>query len=342
MRHVELLMHREINRLEVRRGQAVPPDIAEGSCGSFDERGRVEPSGRSGVLRVSVAYQRGNRAIVAGVGARTGVVHADDDVLRNAALNRRTRARLPATGQGVDDRIVDVQALAFAYRKVIRTAEHEPMACVERRQRPLTPRTPAVLRKQRVEALHADAAAVVNGLGERVRTGHAQALAEAPRDPQAAGVVDGVETVSDQLDYTEGGIRQTRAHIAGRAWNGLVGVEKTVEVMALRPEVAGLHRPVRPELPLNVQQVLHGVRRGVVVSGHVGVRRRYLENGPISARDGIVPNQARISNIRCERYSSPSIACQVEVHGVCDVLCVENTPAATDHGPVIERVRNAD
>src|SRR5437867_11943958 len=28
MRHVELLMHREIDRLEVRRGQSVPPDVA--------------------------------------------------------------------------------------------------------------------------------------------------------------------------------------------------------------------------------------------------------------------------------------------------------------------------
>src|SRR3989454_7786316 len=33
----------------------------------------------------------------------------------------------------------------------------------------------AVLRKQRVEALHADAAAVVDGLGERVGTDQAQA-----------------------------------------------------------------------------------------------------------------------------------------------------------------------
>src|SRR5437773_5486195 len=207
MRHVDLLVHGEIDRLEVRCGECIPPDIAESSGGSFDERGRVVPSRRSGVPSVSLACQRGNRAIVAGVGAGTGVVDADDDVLRNAALDGRTRARLPATGQGVEERIVDVQELAFAYRKVITTAKHEPMACVERRQRPLTPRTPAVLRKQRVEALHADAAAVVNGLGECVRTGHAQALAEAPRDPQAAGVVDGVETVSDQLDYTEGGIR---------------------------------------------------------------------------------------------------------------------------------------
>ena len=71
------------------------------------------------------------------------------------------------------------------------------MACVERRQRPLTPRTPAVLRKQRIEALHADAAAVVDGLGKRVGAGQAQALVEAPRHLQAAGVVDGVETVSD-------------------------------------------------------------------------------------------------------------------------------------------------
>src|SRR5216117_3395841 len=57
---------------------------------------------------------------------------------------------------------------------------------------------------------------------------------------------------------------------------------------------------------------------------------------------GMALFQARISNIRCERYSSPDIAWQIEVHGVSDVLCVENTPAATNHGPVIERVRNAD
>src|SRR5207249_6158906 len=129
--------------------------------------------GRSGVRSISLACLRGNRAIVAGVGARTGVVDADDDVLRNAALDHHTRARLPATGQDVDKRTVDVQKLAFAYRKVITTAEHEPMACVERRQCPLTSEASAVLRKQRVEALHADAAAVVDGLGERVGTGHA-------------------------------------------------------------------------------------------------------------------------------------------------------------------------
>ena len=197
MRHVELLVHGEIDRLEVRRDECVPPDIAEGSGGGFDERRRVVPSGRTGVRSVSLAGQRGNRAIVAGVGARTGVVDADDDVLRNAALDGRTRARLPATGQSVGERIVDVQELAFAYRKVITTAEHEPMAGVEGRQRPLTSEASAVLRKQRVEALHADAAAVVDGLGERVGTDQAQALAETPGDLHAAGVIDGVETVRD-------------------------------------------------------------------------------------------------------------------------------------------------
>src|SRR5262245_8984972 len=133
---MELLVQREINRLEVRCDECVAPDVAKGSGGSFDERGRVVPSGRSGILSVSAAGQRGNRTIVAGVGARTGVVDADDDVLRDAALDRRTRAGLPATGQGVDDRIVDVEELAFAYRKVISAADNEPMACVERRERP--------------------------------------------------------------------------------------------------------------------------------------------------------------------------------------------------------------
>src|SRR5207247_1176598 len=197
MRHVELLVHGEIDRLEVRRDECVPPDIAEGSGGGFDERRRVVPSGRTGVRSVSLAGQRGNRAIVAGVGARTGVVDANDDVLRNAALDGRTRARLPATGQSVGERIVDVQELAFAYRKIITAAEHEPMACVERGQRPLTSEASAVLRKQRVEALHADAAAVVDGLGERVGTRRAQALPGTPGDLHAARVVEGVETVRD-------------------------------------------------------------------------------------------------------------------------------------------------
>src|SRR2546430_5490788 len=48
-------------------------------------------------------------------------------------------------------------------------------------------------------------------------------------------------------------LRKTRDQSAG-AGNALVGVQKTVEVMALRPEVAGLNHPVRPELPLNVDR----------------------------------------------------------------------------------------
>src|SRR5881296_4174822 len=80
----------------------------------------------------------------------------------------------------------------------------------------------------------------------------------------------------------------------------------------------------------------------MVISGNVGVGRRYLRKGPISAGDGVAPEQARISDIRCERHSSRNIACQVEVHGVADVLVVEEAPAATDHGLVVERVSNAD
>src|SRR5207247_8714927 len=113
-----------------------------------------------------------------------------------------------------------------------------PMACVERRQRPLTPRASAVLRKQRVEALHADAAAVVDGLGVRVGAGQAQALAEAPRDLHAAGVVDGVETVVDKLDHAVVGKRQTLAHIAGGDGDSMVGVLKDVAMTAFRTGAA--------------------------------------------------------------------------------------------------------
>ena len=112
--------------------------------------------------------------------------------------------------------------------------------------------------------------------------------------------------------------------------------------MALRPEVAGFKRPVRSELPLNVQHVLHRVGSGVVVSVRVGVRRRQLGDSPISAGDRITPNQARIPDIRGERHSSPEIASQVEVDGIGNVLGVEEAPAGADHGLVIQRVGNAD
>src|SRR5215831_6743705 len=58
LRHVELLMQGEIDRLEMRRGQRIPRDIAKGTRGSFDERGRIVPSRRRGVRDVSLAGQR--------------------------------------------------------------------------------------------------------------------------------------------------------------------------------------------------------------------------------------------------------------------------------------------
>src|SRR5215471_13104199 len=150
------------------------------------------------------------------------------------------------------------------------------MSCVERGERPFAPQAPAVLRKQRVVALHADAAAVVDRFGQRVRAGKAQALAEAPCDLHAAGVVSGVKTVVDRLDHAEVRKWQTRADTARGAGDSLVSVLKTVEVMALRPEVADFKRPVRSELPLNIQDVLHRVGSGVIVSVRVGVWRRNI------------------------------------------------------------------
>src|SRR5262249_57412048 len=64
MRHLEFLMQREIDGLEVRCSHCVPPEIAEGSGGGDDERSGVVPSGGSGVRSVSAAGQRGDRAII--------------------------------------------------------------------------------------------------------------------------------------------------------------------------------------------------------------------------------------------------------------------------------------
>src|SRR5262249_30136608 len=145
--------------------------------------------------------------VAGGTGPRVagpGVVGAaDTEGLRNAALDRHVRAQLPAAGERVGERVLNVQELAFAYRKRIDAAEHETMACVEGRQRILAPQAAIVLREERVETLIADAAAVVHGLGPRVRRDQVHALAEASRHLHAAGVVVGVEAVRRQLDDAE-------------------------------------------------------------------------------------------------------------------------------------------
>src|SRR6516165_306747 len=108
------------------------------------------------------------------------------------------------------------------------------MPRVERRTRALAAQACAVLRKQRVEALHTYATAVVHRVGIRVGTGQAHALAEASSHLKAAGVVDGIETIGDQLDHAVVWKRRTRAHTATAcrhagsctAWhagNGLIG-----------------------------------------------------------------------------------------------------------------------
>src|SRR5947207_11535016 len=124
----------------MRCGHCVPPEIAEGPGGGFDKCSRIVPSSRRRVRSVAAACQRKNRAIITWI-ARAGIIDAaDGDVLRDAALNRRTCAQLPATSQRIDGRTLDVQELAAsAYRKIITAAEHEPVACVECGESPLTP-----------------------------------------------------------------------------------------------------------------------------------------------------------------------------------------------------------
>src|SRR5262245_18069587 len=55
MRHLEFLVQREIDGLEVRCDHCVPPKIAEGTRGGNHERGRIVPSVRSRVRCVSAA-----------------------------------------------------------------------------------------------------------------------------------------------------------------------------------------------------------------------------------------------------------------------------------------------
>src|SRR5438093_9915373 len=150
------------------------------------------------------------------------------------------------------------------------------MPRIERRKRAFAAQATVVLREQSVEALIADAAGRVNGLGPRVRTGQAHALAVAPRDLQTAGVVICVTTVLNQLNDAKVGKWNSRSDIPGGAGDRLVRVLETIEVMTHRSQIAGLQSPIEPDLPLYVEQVLHGVRSCVVISSNIRVRWRHL------------------------------------------------------------------
>src|SRR5204863_2846810 len=184
-----------------------------------------------------------------GVGARLNL--AGRERLRNAALDRGVPAQLPPAGNGVQYAVVDVHAFALAEWQLVDDAHHPAMAHVERGWPGLAFHAAAVLREQRVEALRAGAAGVVDRLRQRVARVQADAVTVAARRLDAERVVVPFVLVGHVRDHAEGRIGHARADARDRARRGLVKRLKPVEVPALRSEVAQLHRPLRGDLPLH-------------------------------------------------------------------------------------------
>src|ERR1700730_17257053 len=153
------------------------------------------------------------------------------------------------------------------------------MACVECRTRAFAGQAIAVLGGQRVEALVADSACRVDRLCPGVRTDDAETPMESPRGFDTQRIVIAVATVLHILDIAKSGPRRSRGCASNGPWNRLVDVLEALQVPALPAQVPGLDRPVRSHLPLNVEQILHGIT-GVMVGLHgVGKRRRHVSSG---------------------------------------------------------------
>ena len=149
-------------------------------------------------------------------------------------------------------------------RQLVEHRRDEPVPDVEDRQPPLALEAVAVLREQRVAVQHADAAAVVLGLRQRVADEHGEPTVEPPRELRRQRVVLGLGDVADLLDLGELRVRPPAREGAGPR-SHLVGVEHPLEAFAAGPEVADFERRVRVELPLDVEHVLNHVRRLAVV-----------------------------------------------------------------------------
>src|SRR4051812_29754592 len=79
----------------------------------------------------------------------------------------------------VGERVWNVDMLALAYRQIPQHRSNKPMPGIEGRQASLAPPAVAVLRKQRVLALDADAARLINGFRIGIRRENCKAGAEA-------------------------------------------------------------------------------------------------------------------------------------------------------------------
>ena len=84
---------------------------------------------------------------------------------------------------GVGEAVVDVQQLSLADGQLIEGGHHQAIAGVERGEAALAPHAIAVLRKQRVITLHANAAAVIDRYGMGIGGGQAEASAETLSEP---------------------------------------------------------------------------------------------------------------------------------------------------------------
>src|SRR5437762_5396249 len=114
----------------MRRNHGVSADISERSYRRLDKGSWIVPTGRRQGGRVAIPNSRVVRPVRTLV-AGAGVVLADSECLRHAALQRELPAGLPAADDGIQYRVPDVQRFAFADGKFVAAAEDEAMASVE-------------------------------------------------------------------------------------------------------------------------------------------------------------------------------------------------------------------
>src|SRR5947208_114095 len=110
---------------------------------------------------------------------------------------------------------------------------------------------------------------------------------------------------------------------------------------ALGAEITYLDGPVRSQLPLDVEQVLHRVRSAMVHRHGICYRRWSVGRRAATARDGIAIKQSGYTRIRIYGYATRDVAGKIKVR-VTDFLIVEDTPSSTHHSLGIRRIGNAN
>jgi hypothetical protein len=118
------------------------------------------------------------------------------------------------------------------------------MTYVKSRKSALACQTVAVLGIERVVPLVTDAACSIDRLCPSVGTDDTDALAETTRGFNAQGVITAVPSIVHELDIAETGIRLPRCN-GPQARDRLVHVLESLQVTALRPQVADFDGPVR-------------------------------------------------------------------------------------------------